>query len=65
MPKMKSHSGTKKRLKRTGTGKLTRNQSFGNHLMSHKTPKQNRQARGTESVKTSDLKRIKHMIPYL
>lgn len=65
MPKMKSHSGTKKRFKRTGSGKLTRNSSFSNHLMSHKTPKQNRQARGTETVKASDLKRIKHQIPYL
>ncbi len=65
MPKQKSHSGTKKRLKRTGTGKLVRPSTFQGHLMSHKTPKQNRQSRTTESVKTSDLKRIKHMVPYL
>ena len=65
MPKMRSHSGTKKRLKRTGSGKLTRNSTFHGHLMSHKTPKQNRQARRTETVKTSDLKRIKHQVPYL
>ena len=65
MPKQKSHSGTKKRLKRTGSGKLTRPSTFQGHLMSHKTPKQNRQSRNTESVKTSDLKRIKHMVPYL
>ena len=43
MPKMKSHSGTKKRLKRTGTGKLSRPSTFQGHLMSHKSPKQNRQ----------------------
>jgi large subunit ribosomal protein L35 len=65
MPKMRSHSGTKKRLKRTGSGKLTRPSAFHGHLMSHKTPKQNRQARTTETVKTSDLKRIKHQVPYL
>lgn len=65
MPKMKSHSGTKKRLKRTGSGKLKRNSSFQNHLMNHKTPKQNRQARNTEIVSASDVKRIKHQIPYL
>lgn len=65
MPKMKSHSGTKKRLTRTGSGKLKRNSTFQNHLMSHKTPKQNRQSRSSEIVKTSDLKRIKHMVPYL
>jgi large subunit ribosomal protein L35 len=65
MPKMRSHSGTKKRLKRTGSGKLTRNSTFHGHLMSHKSPKQNRQARRTEVVSSSDVKRIKHQVPYL
>ncbi|MCK4552102.1 MAG: 50S ribosomal protein L35 [Tenericutes bacterium] len=65
MPKMKSHSGTKKRLKRTASGKLTRNSANQCHLMSHKTPKQNRNSRGTETVSNSDLKRIKHQVPYL
>lgn len=65
MPKQKSHSGTKKRLKRTGSGKLSRPSAFQNHLKSHRTSKQNRQARGTEMIKTSDLKRIKNMVPYL
>lgn len=65
MPKMKSHSGTKKRLKRTGTGLLVRKSTFGGHLMSHKTPKQNRQHRRSEVVDASDVKRIKHVVPYL
>ena len=65
MPKMRSHSGTKKRLKRTGTGKLQRQSTFHGHLMSHKTPKQNRQARRKETVTTADLKRIRHQVPYL
>jgi large subunit ribosomal protein L35 len=65
MPKMKSHSGLKKRLKRTGTGKLMRSSTQGGHLMSHKTPKQNRQQRRKETVGNSDLKRIKHQVPYL
>ncbi|QWB99322.1 50S ribosomal protein L35 [Mycoplasmatota bacterium] len=65
MPKMKSHSGTKKRLKKTGSGKLSRPSAYQVHLKSNKTPKQNRQARRNESVSTSDLKRIKDMVPYL
>ncbi len=65
MPKMKSHSGTKKRLKKTGTGLLMRASTFGGHLMSHKSPKQNRQQRRKEVVGNSDLKRIKHQVPYL
>jgi len=65
MPKFKSHSGTKKRLKKTATGKLKRSSTFHGHLMSHKSPKQNRQARNTEIVSASDVKRIKHQVPYL
>lgn len=65
MLKMRSHSGTKKRLKKTGTGKLQRQSTFHGHLMSHKTPKQNRQARRKETVATADLKRIRHQVPYL
>ncbi|MDA3931656.1 MAG: 50S ribosomal protein L35 [Tenericutes bacterium] len=65
MPKMKSHSGTKKRLKKTGSGKLSRPSAYQVHLKSNKSPKQNRQARRNESVSTSDLKRIKDMVPYL
>jgi len=65
MPKMRSHSGTKKRLKRTGTGKLQRQSTFHGHLMSHKTPKQNRQARREETVAKADLNRIRHQVPYL
>jgi ribosomal protein L35 len=33
--------------------------------MSHKSPKQNRQQRRKEVVGNSDLKRIKHQVPYL
>ncbi|MGE4572493.1 MAG: 50S ribosomal protein L35 [Candidatus Izemoplasmatales bacterium] len=65
MPKMKSHSGTKKRLKRTGSGKLSRPSTYSVHLKSHRTPKQNRQARREEIISPSDLKRIKDMVPYL
>ena len=31
MPKMKSHSGTKKRFRKTGTGKLMRAKAFKPH----------------------------------
>ncbi|MCF7923551.1 MAG: 50S ribosomal protein L35 [Candidatus Izimaplasma sp.] len=65
MPKMKSHSGTKKRLKRTGSGKLSRPSAYQVHLKSNKTPKQNRQARNSQTVKPADMKRIKDMVPYL
>ncbi|MFW5794397.1 MAG: 50S ribosomal protein L35 [Bacillota bacterium] len=65
MPKMKSHSGTKKRIKKTGSGKLSRPSAFQVHLKSNKTPKQNRQARQSQTIKPCDKKRIEDMVPYL
>ncbi|MFO7968772.1 MAG: 50S ribosomal protein L35 [Bacillota bacterium] len=65
MPKMKSHSGTKKRIKKTGSGKLSRPSAFQVHLKSNKSPKQNRQARQDQTIKPADKRRIKDMVPYL
>lgn len=65
MPKMKSHGGSKKRFKISGTGKIMRHQAFRDHLNSHKSPAVKRQHRGAEVVDKSDVKRIKHQMPYL
>ncbi|HKL95349.1 MAG TPA: 50S ribosomal protein L35 [Haploplasma sp.] len=62
MPKQKTHSGLKKRIKVTGTGKLKRGQAYKNHLAQSKTTKQNRQLRGQTLVHPSDEKRIKRLI---
>jgi len=45
MPKMKSHSGTKKRFRRTGTGKLMRAKAFKSHILTKKTTKRKRNFR--------------------
>ena len=37
MPKMKTDSGAKKRIKITGTGRLRRRKAFRGHLMEGKT----------------------------
>ncbi len=62
MPKQKTHSGLKKRIKVTGSGKLKRGHAYKGHLAAHKTTKQNRQLRGETSVHPSDEKRIKSLI---
>ncbi len=62
MPKQKTHSGLKKRIKVTGTGKLMRGRAYKNHLAASKTTKQNRQLRGEAQVHPSDRKRIKSLI---
>lgn len=65
MPKQKTHSGSKKRFKVTGTGKVMRMHNYTGHLKRHKTQKQNRQLRGETFVSTSDLRRIRQMISNL
>ena len=43
MPKMKTHAGTKKRFKVTGSGKFKRSRAGNQHLAPEKTQKQTRQ----------------------
>ena len=62
MPKQKTHSGLKKRIKVTGTGKLMRGRAYKNHLAASKITKQNRQLRKETIVSKSDEKRIKSLI---
>ena len=50
MPKMKSHSGAKKRFKTTGTGKLMRRQANLGHLNEHKSSKRIRSLQGNVEV---------------
>ena len=63
MPKMKTHKGSAKRLKRTGTGKLKRASAGRRHLLGAKTAKRKRNLRGGGMVHETDLKRYTHMIP--
>ena len=37
MPKMKTHSGSAKRFRLTGTGKVMRRRANRNHLLEHKS----------------------------
>ena len=42
MPKMKSHSGAKKRFSKTGSGKLQGRHAFSSHILEKKSPKRKR-----------------------
>ncbi|NLC03839.1 MAG: 50S ribosomal protein L35 [Tissierellia bacterium] len=63
MPKMKTHRGSAKRFKRTGTGLLKRWKAYGSHLTGHKSPKRVRNLRKGTLVSKGDQKRINNMIP--
>ena len=58
MPKMKSHSGLKKRLKKTGSGKMKRSHAYISHQSHHKTHKQKKHLAKATLVHPSDMKRI-------
>ncbi|MCR5741241.1 MAG: 50S ribosomal protein L35 [Gammaproteobacteria bacterium] len=65
MPKMKSHGGSKKRFKKSGTGKIMRGQAYRDHLHSHKSSAVKRQLRGSKVVDKTDTHDLKKQIPYL
>lgn len=62
MPKMKTHRGSAKRFKKTGTGKLKRARAYTSHLAANKSQKQKRKLRKGALVSPGDFKRIRHMI---
>ncbi|HHU04474.1 MAG TPA: 50S ribosomal protein L35 [Fastidiosipila sp.] len=64
MPKQKSHSSSKKRFRKTGTGKFRRNKAFKKHILTKKAPKRKRQLRKSVIVSDSDQKRLRKLLPY-
>lgn len=64
MPKLKSHSGAKKRLRRTGSGKLALKRNSRSHLLFQKNKSQKRKDR-TLLVHPTDEKRMASLVPYL
>ena len=61
-PKMKTHSGAKKRFKVTGTGKIKRNRARMRHLMRRKTTKAKRHLRDAVIVDKSEHARIERLL---
>ncbi len=64
MPKMKTHKGTKRRFKITGTGKLMRAKGLKSHLRRKKSKRSKRMFDRMIEVNPADVKRIKAKLPY-
>ncbi len=64
MGKMKTHKGTAKRVKKTGTGKFIHEKSFGRHKLTAKTGKRKRQLRQPKEISAADQKRIEKLLPH-
>jgi len=64
MPKLKTHSGAKKRFSLTKNGKVKRGHAFKSHILTKKNTKRKRGLRqGTYADVTNETV-IKRMIPY-
>lgn len=64
MPKLKSHSGAKKRFRKTGSGKLAMKRHSRNHLLQQKSKRQKRLNR-TALVHPTNAVAIKPLVPHL
>ncbi|OGW99133.1 MAG: 50S ribosomal protein L35 [Nitrospirae bacterium RIFCSPLOWO2_12_FULL_63_8] len=64
MPKIKSHSGVKKRFQRTGSGKIMRKKAGGRHLLTGKASNRKRRLSGNVVVDSSMTMPIKRLMPY-
>jgi large subunit ribosomal protein L35 len=62
MPKVKTHSGSKKRFRLTGTGKIKRKHAYKSHILTKKETKQKRNLTGTTIISDSDYNRVAKML---
>ncbi|MGM0411071.1 MAG: 50S ribosomal protein L35 [Bacillota bacterium] len=64
MPKIKTHKGIAKRVKKTGSGKLKVNRGFANHFQTKKNSNRKRKLRKEKTLNKTYEKRYKKLIPY-
>jgi large subunit ribosomal protein L35 len=62
MPKMKTHSGAKKRFRRSAKGKLRARHSFTSHNLGKKSAKRKRRLGRPVSVADADRKRVEALM---
>lgn len=65
MPKMKTHSGAKKRFKVTAKGRVKANSPFTSHMMMNKPKSMKRKARGQSTLAAPDERIVlRNWLPY-
>ena len=62
MPKMKTHSGAKKRFKLTGKGKVKARHAMTSHMLEHKSPKRKRRLSNDFEIAKQDRKRVRKLL---
>lgn len=62
MPKLKTHSGTKKRLAVSKTGKILRRHATAAHFLQKKSPARKRRFAGTEALQGRQVKNTRRRL---
>jgi large subunit ribosomal protein L35 len=62
MPKMKTHSGAKKRFRTTPKGKVRGRHSFTSHILEKKSPKRKRRLAKPAVISRHDAPRVKKLL---
>jgi large subunit ribosomal protein L35 len=62
MPKMKTHSGSKKRFRKTATGKLRGRRANSSHILEKKSPKRKRRFARPVEISGPDRKRVRTLL---
>ncbi|MDH4335036.1 MAG: 50S ribosomal protein L35 [Chloroflexota bacterium] len=64
MPKMKTHKGTAKRFKKTGSGKWVRPKAGSGHHLEIKSSSRTRRYAGKALVPNVHAKQLARLLPY-
>ncbi|MCR5635747.1 MAG: 50S ribosomal protein L35 [Clostridiales bacterium] len=64
MPKIKTHSGAKKRFKISKGGKVLRAHAFKSHILNKKTTKRKRNLRKVTVADKTNVAQVKRLVPY-
>lgn len=64
MPKIKTHSGAKKRFKFSKNGKAMRAHANKSHILTKKNTKRKRNLRKVKVADVTNQKQIKSLLPY-
>ena len=62
MPKMKTHSGAKKRFRTTAKGKLRARHAFSTHILEKKSPKRKRHFANPVEISKADVPRVRKLL---
>ena len=64
MPRIKTHSGAKKRFKVSKNGKIIRAHAYKSHILNKKSTKRKRNLRKTTVADVANVAQVKRLIPY-